>query len=332
MTVRLSFVIPVRNDAVRLETCLRSIQAAHEAGDQPDIVVVDNGSVDASPDVARRLGARVVVLEHLKVSELRNRGARLASGDAVAFVDADNEITRGWVAAARENLTTDGVGATGALYQPPPAGTWVQRGYGLLRGVTRERAVTDWLGSGNLAVTRRAFEAIDGFDTTLEACEDVDFCHRLRAGGFRLLGDPRLGSIHHGDPKTLRDLYRSELWRGRDNLRVSLRSPIDWSSIPSAVLPVIDGLLLVAAAGALVLWFTGWVPGIWIASAALMLVLLGALMKVARALRREPAVGLADMAGLSITALVYDVARAAALVRQAPHRNAQVRAASTPAS
>ena len=81
--------------------------------------------------------------------------------------------------------------------------------------------------SGNLAVKRTAFQAIGGFDAALEACEDVDFCQRLRRAGWRLVGDERLESVHLGDPPTLAALFRAERWRGRDNLRVSLRGPLD---------------------------------------------------------------------------------------------------------
>ena len=51
----------------------------------------------------------------------------------------------------------------------------------------RDQRDADWLGSGNLAVSRTAFELVGGFDTSLETCEDVDFCHRLRAKGQRVV-------------------------------------------------------------------------------------------------------------------------------------------------
>ena len=329
MAARISFVVPVRNDAARLETCLRSIQAARGRSGEIELVVVDNGSTDGSPDVARRLGARVVVIEKVRVSELRNRGVRLATADVIAFVDADNEIVAGWIDAALENLGTQGVGATGALYEHPRPGTWVQRGYGLLRGLTRERAATNWLGSGNLAVSRRAFDAIDGFDTSLEACEDVDFCQRLRAAGFTLLGDPRLGSVHHGDQKTLRALFRSELWRGRDNLRVSFRRPIDWSSVPSALIPVVDAALLAIAVLGIVGWVASWRIGLAATAAALLLVALGSCARTVRAAAGQPGAGVAALLQGFAVVLVYDIARALALVTRVPHRTARRRIAAT---
>jgi glycosyltransferase involved in cell wall biosynthesis len=198
-TPRFSFVIPVLNDARRLATCLQSIRRNLSADGSVEIVVVDNGSIDGSPDVARRFGASVVVAEG-RVSELRNIGAARATGDVLAFVDADHEIGAGWLVAAREVLGKPRVGAVGATYRPPLHGTWVQQAYGQLRGHAAGQHEVDWLGSGNLAVWRHAFEQVGGFDISLEACEDVDLCQRIRAAGHRLVSDARLDTIHHGDP------------------------------------------------------------------------------------------------------------------------------------
>jgi len=326
---RISFVIPVRNDAVRLERCLTSIRtAAHAMGDV-EVLVVDNGSTDRSPEVARAQGARVLVIENVRVSELRNRGAHATTGDILAFVDADNEIGEGWIDAAVETLQA-GAGATGALYLAPPNGTWVQRSYGLLRGTTKGQHVAEWLGSGNLAIRRRVFESVGGFDTALEACEDVDLCNRVRAAGHQIVADARIGSIHHGDPRTLHDLFRSERWRGRDNLRVSFRRPIAWSAVPSAILPVVEALLFTATILGIVGWLAGWQSAATVVFTSTGLFVLAALLKAARAAARELQLRPASLLHTFVVAAVYDAARACALVTRAPHRSATpARAATT---
>jgi hypothetical protein len=314
-----SFIVPVRNDAVRLEACLRSIRRTQESGTEAvEIIVADNGSTDGSADVARRLGARVLVVPDACVAELRNRAARLAEGDVLAFVDADHEIVPTWTSSAVETLRTASVGATGALCSAPLGGTWVQRAYGFLRGRPRGICEVEWLGSGNLAVRRTAFETVGGFDVSLETCEDVDLCNRLRASGLRILSDARLENVHHGDPRTLRELFRGELWRGRDNLRVTFRGPLSWSTLPSAVIPVLEAASLVAVVAGMLL-----AP---IAPAALLMVALSLLavagfaaLKVIRAaMRRRPR--RLELLQAFVVAGVYDVSRALALVARASHR------------
>lgn len=322
-----SFVVPVRNDAARLETCLRSVLLNGHGSHQIEIIVVDNGSTDDSAAVARRAGAEVLSIENARVAELRNQGARRARADVLAFIDADNEIAAGWVYAALECLRLPNTAVVGALYQPPVDGTWVQRTYGHLRGVPSGQHDTDWLGSGNMAVSRAAFESVGGFDTTLETCEDVEFCHRIRAGGMRVISDARLKSIHHGDPKTLREVFSSERWRGRDNLRVSFRRPIAWSALPSALLPIIQGMSLAVGVAGIVASFVSASLGLLLVAGSLLSFAAATCLRVVRAaLRARPrrAVG---MLAVFIVASVFDVARALALVSRAPHRAVRPRAA-----
>jgi len=327
MKPRVSFVVPVRNDAARLEVCLRSIARNSNGPDQIELIVVDNGSTDDSVAVARRFGAEVLSVENGRVAELRNQGARRAKADVLAFVDADNEIAAGWVYSALECLRLPNTAVVGALYQPPVDGTWVQRTYGHLRGLPQGQHDTDWLGSGNLAVSRPAFESVGGFDTTLETCEDVDFCHRIRARGMRIISDARLKSIHHGDPRTLLEVFSSERWRGRDNLRVSFRRPITWSAMPSAVLPVIQGLALgIGLAGIFAAFVATWV-GLLLVGACLLSFVAATALRVARVVLRARPRRAVGMLAVFIVASVFDVARALALVSPAPHRGVRSRPA-----
>jgi GT2 family glycosyltransferase len=323
MTPRISFIVPVRNAAADLETCLQSIRRNESAPHQVEVVVVDNGSSDGSAEVARRFGATVIVIEDARVSELRNRAALHATGEVLAFVDADNEIVSGWVAAALESLDATGVGLVGALYRAPADGTWVQRAYGYLRGRPRGRHEIAWLNSGNIAVWRHAFEAVRGFDTTLEACEDVDLCHRIRAIGLRIVSDARLESVHHGDPRTLSELFASELWRGRDNLRVSFRSPVVWTSVPSAIVPILDALMIGAAVLGIVATLAAWRPGLLVTAAAMLVFAGGAWLKVIRAGMRTAGARGVGILQAFIVSCVYDLGRALALVSRAQHRGSR---------
>jgi len=321
-----SVVVPVLNDARRLERCLSSVLRSRGLASRPEVIVVDNGSVDDSPAVGRAIGARVISAPGVRVADVRNRGAAAATGDVVAFVDADHEQDPSWLALALETLALPGVAAVGAAYVAPPDGTWVQRTYDGLR--SRPRALQDvpWLPTGSLAVDRNVFQAVGGFDPSLEACEDVDFCERLRAQGHRLVYDPRLVSVHHGDPRTLWALFVGELWRGRDNLRVSLRPPIRLQALPSVVIPVLVLLSLAfAVAGPLVLPVSRTA-----AAAPLLLIAAGAsALRAARMwvrlARRSLVTGVQALA----VAIVYEIARALALVVRAPH--SWRRAVATPA-
>jgi hypothetical protein len=312
----ISFIVPVRNDAARLQVALESIHRNTCAA--TEIIVADNGSTDASAAVARRFGAVVLDLPGLRVSQMRNHAARIARGDVLAFVDADNEIAAEWIEVALNVLSAPDVGATGHLCVPPPGGNWVQHTYHLLRVSAPGQQDVEWLGSGNLAVRRELFLQIGGFDETLTTCEDVDLCARIRELGTRIVRDSRLRNIHHGDPATLGEVLRGEIWRGRDNLRVSLRPPLSWRTLASLGVScaVLLGLVLVAAAPLC--------PAPSLVLAAGLLTAVGVVILRAWRMLRGQSIG----AGLSVrhlfqtvlVATAYELGRALALVVRLPHR------------
>ena len=304
-----AFVIPVRNDAQRLQTCLQSLAAA-ATSTAHDVLVLDHGSRDGSDRVARDAGARVITHRGGNVATLRNMGAARTSAPLIAFVDADNEVAAGWLAAALEAFGQPGVGLSGAPYHAPEHGTWVQRTYDALRRRPTRVEPAEWLGAGNMVVRREVFESVGGFDETLETCEDVDLCAKITAGGWQVLAVPGMTSLHHGDPARLGDVFWGEMWRGRDNLRVTLRGPKTLRSLVSAAMPV-------AWAGAAVALVVGLVVRgrIGATVAGLGLVGLAALLSLRVAAMRRNAGGRwpAGLWAAIRVAAVYDAGRSAAV-------------------
>lgn len=308
-----SFIIPVRNDAQRLRRCLESIISNQYPSELIEMVVIDNHSTDGSGRVARDFGAVVLDSPKGSVAELRNRGARAALGSIIAFVDSDHEIDPHWIETAVDVLSDANVAATGSAYLTQPGPNWVQQQYDGLRSRPAHREDVAWLGSGNFAVKRSAFERVGGFDASLTACEDVDLCNRLRLAGLRIVADPALRSIHFGDPRTLKALFFGELWRGRDNIRVTMRGPKTLRNLRSAAIPVSQLVALGACVGAL--FMTWW----WVAALALLTTLAPAAARAALILRRELRPTIFGAAQALVVAIVFDGARALALLARASH-------------
>jgi hypothetical protein len=314
----ISFVIPVRNDARRLRDCLRTIVENEYPSDLVEIVVVDDGSTDGSGLVAGEFGATVLTRASGRVAALRNAGAEISRGDLLAFVDADHLLDAGWLAALASCMDCARIAAAGAACVAPPDGTWVQRCYDRLRAHPEGRRETEWLGSGNMGVRRTVFEALGGFDVSMATCEDVDLCQRIRAGGHSILSDSALKSVHVGDPRTLKALFLGELWRGRDNLRATLRGPKDWRHLRSALIPAV---YLMAFAGLIATTFLmtsgrGLAIAIGFASALCGL----SALRVVHMSRRVPFRGTVQVGQAFTVAMVYDLARALALVVRVGHR------------
>ena len=309
-----SFIIPVRNDVLRLQRCLASITRNEYPTELIEIVVVDNESTDGSADAARTSGAVVATSSGTSVAAHRNRGAQAALGSILAFVDSDHEIDRHWIETAVEVLSDPTVAATGSAYLTQPSPNWVQQQYDGMRARTVQREDVNWLGSGNFAVKREAFNRVGGFNAALTACEDVDLCNRLRLAGDRIVADPALRSIHFGDPTTLKALFFGELWRGRDNLRVTFTGPRTFRHLRSALVPIADLACIAGGAGAML---TGH-PVIALMFWALPLVPAG--IKAAFLVRRQLRGGVVAAAQALAVVLVFDLARALALLARGSHR------------
>src|SRR5947208_6405466 len=89
----ISFIVPAYNEETELTCTLGAIRAASSGLSQSvEIIVVDDASTDATPEIAEQAGARVVSIHRRQIGAARNAGARAAQGEYLFFVDADTRI------------------------------------------------------------------------------------------------------------------------------------------------------------------------------------------------------------------------------------------------
>ncbi|MCP3371694.1 glycosyltransferase [Bradyrhizobium cajani] len=205
-TPSVSVVIPAKNVAAYVGETLSSALAQDEVS---EVIVVDDGSTDATVAIVRAIGdprLRLMINDSAGVSAARNLGARHASGDWLLFLDADDRLRPGAVAA----LLTAARGAPRAVLVYGDYNTIDSEGRqigrrDLLKGrrkpsgdVLARLASGNFIVNGGIVLTRaEAFRAIGGFDVSLRYCEDWHCWCRLAAiGEFefapRLLLDYRL--------------------------------------------------------------------------------------------------------------------------------------------
>src|SRR5688572_20828628 len=86
---KFSLILPTYNEERFIRQCLDGIRAQRIAADRVEIVVVDNGSTDRTVAICREYTDRILSHPELRVGAMRNQGARSATGQVLAFVDAD---------------------------------------------------------------------------------------------------------------------------------------------------------------------------------------------------------------------------------------------------
>lgn len=305
-----SVVIPVKNDAARLAVCLSSLEHQDYPRECYEIIVIDNGSADDSAGVASRCRARVLVCPGLRVGALRNRGVASAAGEIVAFVDSDHELPTWWIRRGVDDLVANPTTKiVGSHCLAPPGGTWVQRTWELHRLRQRSRCEVSWLGAGNMFVRRADFDALGGFNECLVAAEDVDLCARIAQDGGRIISDLSLANIHHGEPRTLRQFFGKERWRGSSGIAAFIAHGMPLHELPSLAYPVyclLMALLFVITGCMAIMTGLWWLPAI---AAALMLTPALLLAVKTACQTRQPSA----LAPLTILYMTYGFARAAAL-------------------
>jgi len=245
-----SIIIPAKNEETMVPRLLGSISRLNYPADRIEVILVDNGSTDSTIALAEAAGARVLSTPVGTIAHLRNTGVTQSTGEVLAFLDADMEVFPDWLASAVEKLADPGVGAVGGLLHIPQDTTWVEKTWFKHVSLRPRHGKVAWLGSGNLLMRRDLFQEVGGWDATLETCEDLDLCDRIKAD-YDLYHLETVAAVHHGGVKTLGELFRKELWRGKDTanrLAKVWRSPRE---LQSFLFPLLHGLALIGLIWAL---------------------------------------------------------------------------------
>ena len=183
----LSAVVIGRNEAARLEACLRSVWGMVDPGLALEVIYVDSGSTDESVQVAASLGAHVIQLNSARPTAAmgRNAGWRASRGSLVLFLDGDTVLHPEFVWRALPAFSDGTVAAVcGRRVESRPLDSIYNRIFDLdWNGPAGE---TDYCG-GDALFRREALEAADGYDSTLIAGEEPEMCTRLRLGGWRII-------------------------------------------------------------------------------------------------------------------------------------------------
>jgi N-acetylglucosaminyl-diphospho-decaprenol L-rhamnosyltransferase len=253
VTAPVALVLVSHDTREEVLACLRGL------GPDPadEVVVVDCGSADGTADAVRAMapGVRVVELVNAGFARGANAGVRATTAPVVVVANADVRFPhRGLRALAAAVLAADDRGAVGPRVVYPdgspqasarrlptagqaighalvgriaPDNRWTRRYRALDRDPTLPRTA-DWLSGCALALRRRAFDELGGFDPGYFLyVEDVDLGTRLRAAGWTLWYEPAVTVVHRVGASTSSHRVRALVHHARGLDRYLARHVLD---------------------------------------------------------------------------------------------------------
>ncbi len=185
--MKISLVIPAYNEEKYLGDCLA--HAVKNGAALHEILVINNASTDGTEGVAKDFpGVRVVTESRKGLTRARARGLEEATGDILAFIDADTRMPPGWVEKISRAFERDpGLVCVSGPYiyydggLPTTVGVWL---YWRLLGMPMYWLKGFMAVGGNFAAKKSALRKIGGFDTTIEFYgEDTNIARRLARVG-----------------------------------------------------------------------------------------------------------------------------------------------------
>lgn len=215
----ISVVIPNYNGSNTIGKCLEAVLSSNY--DAFEVVVVDDASTDDSVAVISTFPCRLIRFDrHAGTSKARNAGARESTGEIIFFIDADCIVEKDTLSRIQKAFFGQEGVVIGGSYTPV---SYDSNFFSLFQSVfinysELKRKEPDYVATHSMAIEKRIFEKSGGFpERFLPIIEDVEFSHRLRRSGYKLLMEPDI---------LVRHIFNFTFWK---SLRNAFRKSRYWT-------------------------------------------------------------------------------------------------------
>jgi len=224
---RISVVVCTYNGARTIRDCFEGLKRL--AYPDYEVIVVDDGSTDATAAIAREYHCRLIQTENRGLSSARNTGLGEATGEIVAYIDDDAYPDPHWLAyLAATFLSTSHAAVGGPNVAPPgdgPIAECIARAPGGPVHVLLSDREAEHLPGCNMAFRKARLEAIGGFDPQFRtAGDDVDICWRLEERGWTL-GFSAAAMVWHHRRNSVRTYWKQQIGYGRAEAMLERKWP-----------------------------------------------------------------------------------------------------------
>lgn len=228
-----SVIVPVLDGARLITSCIESLVAQQYPADRFEVIVTDNGSTDQTCALVRRHPVQLLLETRVGSYAARNRGARSARGDVLAFTDADCVADRSWLHHLVRGFNNSDVACVAGEIRSAQSSTPIEE-YARRRNLmsqwnTLRHNYLPYPITANCAYRTEIFRRLQGFREDMPSGGDADLAWRMQKDlGLKITFMPDAIVTHH-HRTSLRDLLAqsSKYARGAMDLtcRHGLASP-----------------------------------------------------------------------------------------------------------
>jgi glycosyltransferase involved in cell wall biosynthesis len=226
MKLMISVIIPTKNSGDTLQKLLYSLE--NQTYRNFETIVVDNNSMDSTREIAERMHS-IVVNFGPERSAQRNKGAEIAKGEALLFLDSDMELTEHILERCISGMSTSDALC---IREKVVAGDnyWARA-----RAFERDAYFGSLYFEAARCFRRTVFNKLGGYDASLTGLEDMALQAKLIEGGYRIgwIDDPIL---HHEEDVGFKEYMRKRRLYGSTDKQFRDKFPEYWRILRSPLL------------------------------------------------------------------------------------------------
>jgi GT2 family glycosyltransferase len=230
---KISVIVCTYNGSRTIGQCLNGL-AQLDYGDF-EVIVVDDGSTDATASIATRPGVRLIRTKNRGLSSARNTGIAAASGQIIAFIDDDAWPDPHWLTYLAESFRSTTYAGVGGPNVPPEDDGPIARAVAHAPGGPIHVLITDreaeHIPGCNMAFRADRLREIGGFDPQFRiAGDDVDLCWRMLDAGWTLGFSPA-AMVWHRRRNSIKGYWTQQLNYGKAEAMLERKWPSKYNAL-----------------------------------------------------------------------------------------------------
>lgn len=272
--MKVSVAVPAYNAEKTINACLAALVGQTYPQGLREIIVVDDGSTDSTPDIVGRYPVKLIRQSNKGPASARNAGAKASTGEIIMFTDSDCVPEPDWIGQMLKPFADPAVCAAKGAYksnQPQLTARFSQVEFEERFELLKKAGYIDMVDTYSAAFRREVFFGAGGFDESFPAAnnEDTDLSYKLSLAGKKMTFNPDAIVYHMGHPACVSRYLKVKFWRGYWRMVVYERYPkkmVKDTYTPQSLkaqVALVYGAIPVFAAGLFIPWF------LWLTAAIL---------------------------------------------------------------